>query len=190
MENLGWTASAFPAESAESPPVATIIVTRPSSPDEPPELHQHPRSPASGTVEVHTLSDVTVATLVVTPSTARPALPATCPMPLSPFEQRLAATDTPSSGPELFHVRRELWREPTQYLPDPAQPNASRRRLENIMATPGALESDETWGAGIDRVWNGLVGGARLKHRLPLALVVRVAVIFLHCTCQAHKPHH
>lgn len=175
--SLGWAVSASPAEDTEPPPVATIIITRPSSPDEPPKSHQLPRSSsAPGTVEVHTLSDVTVATPVVTPSTATPALPATCPMPLSPFEQRLAATDTPSSGPELFHARRAIWREPAQNPPDPTQPNSSRRRLENIMATPGALESDETWGAGIDRVWNGLVGGARLKHRLPLALVVGVVL--------------
>ncbi len=98
-------------------------------------------------------------------------------MPLSPFEQHLAATDLPSSGPELFHARRALWREPAQNPPEATQPNPSRRRLENIMAAPGALENDETWGAGIDRVWNGLVGGARLKHRLPLALVVRVVVL-------------
>ncbi|OJT09039.1 hypothetical protein TRAPUB_64 [Trametes pubescens] len=95
-------------------------------------------------------------------------------MPLSPFEQHLAATDLPSSGPELFHARRALWREPAQNPPEATQPNPSRRRLENIMAAPGALENDETWGAGIDRVWNGLVGGARLKHRLPLALVIKI----------------
>ncbi|KAH9853666.1 hypothetical protein C2E23DRAFT_822187 [Lenzites betulinus] len=95
-------------------------------------------------------------------------------MPPTPFEQRLAAADLPNHGPELFEARKALWRQPGSHARVPPQPNLSQQKLEHILATPGALESDKTWAAGIDRVWDGLVGGARLRHHLPLALVIKI----------------
>ncbi|KAI0353483.1 hypothetical protein OH77DRAFT_1457973 [Trametes cingulata] len=92
---------------------------------------------------------------------------------MSAFERQLAEVHI-SPGPELFDVRRALWRAPSSNPPTPTQPNASRIRLENLLALPDALESEETWGAGLDRVWHGLIGGARLKHRLPLPLVIKI----------------
>ena len=45
-------------------------------------------------------------------------------------------------------------------------------RLHEIVHTPGALESDQVWHAGLARVWKGLVSGGRLRSYLPLPLVV------------------
>ncbi|KAI0368098.1 hypothetical protein BV20DRAFT_948875 [Pilatotrama ljubarskyi] len=93
---------------------------------------------------------------------------------MSAFARQLAEVDLPPPGPELFQVRRALWRTPMSNPPTPTEPNASRLRLENLLALPDALESDDTWAAGLDRVWHGLIGGARLRHRLPLALVIKI----------------
>ncbi|KAI0638013.1 hypothetical protein C8Q77DRAFT_405521 [Trametes polyzona] len=84
----------------------------------------------------------------------------------------------PPPGPELFHARRYLWLQPGPNRPLPAQPYPPRDRLESLLATPGAIESDATWRAGLEGVWNGLVGDGhrevRLKHRLPLGLVIKI----------------
>ena len=48
-----------------------------------------------------------------------------------------------------------------------------RLKLEEVLNRPGALQSEEIWKAGIEKVWKGLVGGGRLKKRLPMGIVVR-----------------
>ncbi|KAI1786701.1 hypothetical protein LXA43DRAFT_975674 [Ganoderma leucocontextum] len=93
---------------------------------------------------------------------------------MSPFEERLATAGLPPPGADHFAARRALWWMPGSSPPCPTEPNPSRRRLEALLAKPGALEDDEVWGAGVDRVWRGVTGGAKLKHRLPLALVIRI----------------
>jgi len=49
-----------------------------------------------------------------------------------------------------------------------------RLKLEEILNRPGAVESEEIWKGGIEKVWKGLVGGGRLKRRLPMGIVVRI----------------
>lgn len=43
-----------------------------------------------------------------------------------------------------------------------------------MLSKEGAEEDDLIWSAGVERVWQGLTGGAVLKKRLPLNIVVRV----------------
>lgn len=39
---------------------------------------------------------------------------------------------------------------------------------------PGAVDNDQAWKDGIEKVWKGLVNGGRLKRSLPLTLVIKV----------------
>ncbi|KAI0774104.1 hypothetical protein C8Q74DRAFT_809691 [Fomes fomentarius] len=94
--------------------------------------------------------------------------------PVSLFQQRLRDADLPLPGVDHFAARRTLWWTPGPNEPSPTEANSSRRRLEALLAHPGALEDDDIWEAGVDRVWRGLVNGAKLKHRLPLALVIKI----------------
>ncbi|KAI0772072.1 hypothetical protein BD413DRAFT_548138 [Trametes elegans] len=182
-DSAASSASPSPAAAELQPtPPATIVITQPSSPDDSPNLSQPSLSLASvRALEVRTLSDVTTrlgAPVDPLPSTAtaRPtSLSATTPAtPMSAFEQRLAATTMPPPGPDYFAVRRSLWRAPLPNHPAQAEPSSSRMRLESLLSEPGALEDDLTWGSGLDKVWHGLVGGAKLRQRLPLALVVKL----------------
>lgn len=89
------------------------------------------------------------------------------------FEQLLKDTQLPSPGPDYYVARRALWlKSPdntdTRQLP----PSTSRHKLENLLSTPEAIYDKEIWEGGIHKVWKGLSGGATLKRRLPLNLVV------------------
>jgi len=46
--------------------------------------------------------------------------------------------------------------------------------LESLLDEPGALELPSVWDAGLNKVWNGLIGGSRLKSFLPLRAVVSI----------------
>ncbi|TFK93605.1 hypothetical protein K466DRAFT_478267 [Polyporus arcularius HHB13444] len=93
---------------------------------------------------------------------------------MSPYQERLAAAELPPPGPDYFAARRALWLAPGEAPSRPTEANSSRRRLETLLATPDALEDDMIWQTGVDRVWRGLLGGARLKHPLPLTLVLKI----------------
>ncbi|KAI0711071.1 hypothetical protein C8T65DRAFT_695510 [Cerioporus squamosus] len=93
---------------------------------------------------------------------------------MSPYQERLAAAHLPPPGPEYFTARRALWLAPASNPSFPTEANSSRRRLEALLEAPDALEDEVVWRAGVDRVWHGLLNGARLKHRLPLALVLKI----------------
>jgi len=47
-----------------------------------------------------------------------------------------------------------------------------------ILQTPGAVHSDSCWKNGIQKVWDGLSKGARLKHGLPLGLAVCIFIYY------------
>lgn len=171
-----------------APPPAAIIVTVPSSPDEPPRrCPTILRTPPIKALELRTPSDIAPRapfaqeTLSPPPTTSQDAS-------MSPYQERLAAADLPPPGPEYFAARRALWLEPIENPSYPTEPNLSRRRLESLLATPDALENEVVWQTGVDRVWRGLLGGARLKQRLPLALVVRpdIASISSDVLCSPH----
>ena len=80
--------------------------------------------------------------------------------------------DLPEPGPAFFAARRALWRIPTSN-PLPSQESSqSRQRLEALLNHAVPPESDRVWNAGIGMVWRGIIGGARLKRRLPLNSLV------------------
>ncbi|KAI9001399.1 hypothetical protein BD414DRAFT_474525 [Trametes punicea] len=172
-EILGW------ADSAPQPDThpAVIVVTAPSPTDESPKVQQSPLSSLSPqSPEVLTLSDVISSApihLHVPPVAKSPPTTAHS-TPMLTFEERLSAENLSDPGPQYFHRRRSLWCSPIEKAPCPTPPSAPRRRLEDLLAVPGAIENDETWNAGLYGVWCGLVRGDRLKHRLPLALVIKI----------------
>jgi hypothetical protein len=49
-----------------------------------------------------------------------------------------------------------------------------RVKLEQMLSQPGAVDSDEVWNGGINKVWTALLAGAKLKKRLPMGIVVCV----------------
>ena len=97
----------------------------------------------------------------VAPITARPA-----------FEHILSTVSLPPPGPAHYAARRALWLASTSGAPSPPIPSTSRQRLEQLLSMPGAVESEEVWKAGVEKVWKGLVAGGKLKRRLPMNLVV------------------
>jgi hypothetical protein len=85
----------------------------------------------------------------------------------------LAASELPPPGPDHYVARRKLWLTPRQaVVSPPPESSTSRQRLEKLLSSPGAAESDDVWNNGIEKVWNGLNAGGRLKRRLPMALIV------------------
>jgi hypothetical protein len=100
------------------------------------------------------------------------------PPPLAPVSTRPAFEDTlstialPPPGPAHYAARRALWLAPVPEAPLPPVPSTSRQRLEHLLSMPGAVESEEVWKSGVEKVWKGLVAGGRLKRRLPMNLVV------------------
>lgn len=100
------------------------------------------------------------------------------PPPLAPiatkpaFEDCLSTALLPPPGPAHYAARRELWLSPIPETPLPPAPSTSRQRLEQLLSKPGAVESEDVWKAGVEKVWKGLVAGGKLKRRLPMTLVV------------------
>lgn len=79
----------------------------------------------------------------------------------------------PPSGPAHYAARRALWLTPTKVHRRPP-PSSSRQRLEQLLNEPGAVNNEQAWKDGIEKVWKGLVNGGRLKRSLPLTLVIKV----------------
>lgn len=81
----------------------------------------------------------------------------------------------PPSGPAHYAARRALWLTPTK-VHRRSPPSSSRQRLEQLLSEPGAVNNEQAWKDGIEKVWKGLVNGGRLKRSLPLTLVVSSAL--------------
>lgn len=79
----------------------------------------------------------------------------------------------PPSGPAHYAARRALWLTPTR-VHHRSPPSSSRQRLEQLLNEPGAVNNEQAWKDGIEKVWKGLVNGGRLKRSLPLTLVIKV----------------
>lgn len=156
------------------PSTTAIIITPPSSPDEstkaPQKIH---KTPPPQPYQSWPLSDRSFSAPFDSPHLSPTPTARSEPPRMSPFQERLAALDLPPPGADHFAARRTLWLSPGPNPPCATEANPSRQRLEALLAPPGAVEDDDVWKTGVDRVWRGLVAGARLKHRLPLALVVR-----------------
>ena len=77
----------------------------------------------------------------------------------------------PPPGPDHYAARRARWLTPTDTQPHPRHVPRSHVRLQRLLSQPDP-HRDQVWKRGIDQVWDGLVNGNRLKHRLPMSLVV------------------
>ncbi|KAJ4478309.1 hypothetical protein J3R30DRAFT_3290194 [Lentinula aciculospora] len=95
------------------------------------------------------------------------------------FQRILEASELPPPGPLYYAARRALWlKSPNNNnAPRILPPSTSRLKLENLLNTPDAVYNDELWEGGIQKVWKGLSGGASLKRRLPMNLVIKI----VHC---------
>lgn len=74
--------------------------------------------------------------------------------------------------PEYYVVAAEL----PEPLPLPANrptPDLSIGRIEKLLVTPGAIESEDVWRNGIRGVYRSLSSGKKLARPLSLGLVVR-----------------
>ncbi|KAF9464380.1 hypothetical protein BDZ94DRAFT_1161945 [Collybia nuda] len=95
--------------------------------------------------------------------------------PSATFDSILATAKLPPPGPDYYVARRALWLTPRcPATPRSPEPSTSRKRLEKILSSPNAVESEAAWKNGIEDVWKGLSGGGRLKRRLPMSLIIKV----------------
>ncbi|KAK7060475.1 hypothetical protein VNI00_001240 [Paramarasmius palmivorus] len=89
------------------------------------------------------------------------------------FEERLKSSALPPPGPSHFVARRQLWlTPPDNVIPNPSPPSTTRQKLDTLLSTPNAVNNNEVWKGGVEKVWHGLYHGSRLKKRLPLGTVV------------------
>ena len=99
--------------------------------------------------------------------------------PPSTLDDILAKSKLPPPGPDYYAMRRQLWLSPRCAVEaPPLEPSASRQRLEKLLAPPDAAQSEEVWKSGVEKVWQGLNAGGKLKRRLPMALIVRQTFCF------------
>lgn len=90
------------------------------------------------------------------------------------FDDLLASLQMPPPGFEYFRARRGLWLTPRFSKTSKSDISSAHEQLVEILRTPEAVFSDSCWRNGIEKVWNGLSKGARLKHGLPLDLAIKV----------------
>lgn len=93
----------------------------------------------------------------------------------------------PQPGPAHYEARRSWWLTPPRIhtATTSMSPSTSRAKLEALLSREGSSPGDDdaVWNAGLRSVWKGLVGGGRLRRRLPLAMVVRATYASLSTRC-------
>ncbi|EEB86773.1 hypothetical protein MPER_16145, partial [Moniliophthora perniciosa FA553] len=74
---------------------------------------------------------------------------------------------------------RQLWLSPPDnFVPRPSPPpSGTRQKLDTLLGAPNAVNNNDVWKGGVEKVWNGLYHGAKLKKSLPLGTVVKI----IHC---------
>ncbi|KAJ7129483.1 hypothetical protein C8R44DRAFT_776904 [Mycena epipterygia] len=82
-------------------------------------------------------------------------------------------SDSALHGVDFYNARRERWLTAT-VPPRAPEPSSSRRKLEQVLSTPDAVNSDEVWFGSVEKIWKGLGAGGRLKRRLPMKLVIKI----------------
>lgn len=88
------------------------------------------------------------------------------------FDDLVASLQMLPPGFEYFRARRGLWLTPRSSKTSKSDISSAHEQLVEILRTPEAVFNDSCWRNGIEKVWNGLSKGARLKHGLPLDLAV------------------
>lgn len=81
------------------------------------------------------------------------------------------ADPLPPPGPNHYAARRARWLASPRTPSQPRRIHPSHLRLQRLLNNSDP-HSDPVWNRGIDQVWRGLVKGNKLKHRLPMSLVV------------------
>jgi len=94
------------------------------------------------------------------------------------FDDLVASSEMPPPGFDYFRARRGLWLTPRSSEARRTSKSSAHEQLEEILQTPGAILSDSCWKNGIQKVWDGLSKGARLKHGLPLGLAVCIFIYY------------
>lgn len=156
-----------PEEDTEPPEnILGIVVTAPSSPEQ-----KHP-TPNGLSAEY---SDSYELTFLPLDSLSVPAMSNAVSAPrLTPFEEAMGNATLPEPGPAFFAARQALWRVPCATQPSNSRPEPRRsKKLQAILQTDGPLDKQEYWDAGLERIWKSLIGGQRVKERLPLRDTVR-----------------
>ena len=95
------------------------------------------------------------------------------------FDDLVASSQMPPPGLDYFRARRGLWLTPRSsetWRSSKSDISSAHEQLVEILQTPGAVHSDSCWKNGIQKVWDGLSKGARLKHGLPLGLAVCIFI--------------
>ena len=176
----------FPVPNEPEPAVPVpsgIVVTGPSSPQIQPPSHNRdvhrfpfptmPSSPFGHSFETDALRVPTPRPPLQTQDEAVTATPEK-----SHFEKLMDSANLPEPGPEYFEARRLLWHTPSPHYQEQNRSTPpNRRRLEDILQKyDGRLDEDEIWSNGLDKVWKGLITGARLKLKLPLRYLVSVVL--------------
>lgn len=88
------------------------------------------------------------------------------------FEQVLQHADLPEPGPAYYQARRRLWLTPRKDLAPRLTPSLAQKKLEAMLNQPNAIHSIQAWNNGLERVWQGLCSGGKLKTFLPMSLIV------------------
>ncbi|KAF8812251.1 hypothetical protein BYT27DRAFT_7182686 [Phlegmacium glaucopus] len=90
------------------------------------------------------------------------------------FDEILQSSPSlPSPGPELYDARRRLWLTP-RIKPATEPPSSSRQKLEFLLNQPDAIHNQDLWRHSLEKIWDGLSSGGRLKYRLPMNLIVKI----------------
>ncbi|KAF8557022.1 hypothetical protein OG21DRAFT_1407998 [Imleria badia] len=82
------------------------------------------------------------------------------------------ALPLPPPGPDHYTARRSRWLAAPDRHTHPPAPQ-SHARLQRLLNHPDP-HSDPVWNRGINQVWEGFKNGSRLKHRLPMSLVIKI----------------
>jgi len=95
------------------------------------------------------------------------------------FDEILQSSSLPGPGPDFYAARRCLWLTPTRGpcvkpATDPPSESSSRQKLEFVLNQPDAIHNQDLWHHSLEKIWDGLSSGGRLKYRLPMNLIVKI----------------
>ena len=94
------------------------------------------------------------------------------------FDEILQSSSLPDPGPDFYDARRRLWltRSPRVRPAAKDPPSSSRQKLEFLLNQPDAIHNQDLWHHSLEKIWDGLSSGGRLKYTLPMNLIVRSSI--------------